>query len=148
VEEGRRAGRRAERSVVLDALPASVLDFEAFVEGNDFLSREERDRIKLAGSEILDNIVKHASPVLLCRIHARVARRGKTVLLGFYFQAPNFAAFAVGGDFQAPAEPLFDPERRRWRGMGLVMCRNLSRKISFRPGELMDRIFLEFDTRG
>ena len=137
-----RPRRSAERSVVLEARPSSILDFEDFVESLDFLSRRDRDRLQLAGGEILDNIVKHASPISLRRIDARAARRGASILLGFYFRSPGFAAFAAGCvDF----EPFYDPAHRRWRGIGLHMCRNLTRKLSFRPGELMDRIFLEFD---
>ena len=143
-----RSGRRAQRCVVLDARPASVLAYEAFADGLDFLSPRERDRLKLAGGEILDNIVKHASPERRCRIHARAARRGGAILLAFYFRAPGFAAFAGGArPGTEPAEPLFDPARRRWRGIGLVMCRNLARKIAYKPGETMDRIFLEFEPR-
>jgi anti-sigma regulatory factor (Ser/Thr protein kinase) len=135
-----------EAGIELEAKQVSVLDFELFVDGLDFLSGSERNRLKLAGSEVLDNIVKHAKPIHRCRIRARAALRGDSILLGFYFRASDFAAFA-GGPWSADAEPLFDPERRRWRGLGLVMCRNLARKVTFRPGEMMDRIFLEFDLR-
>jgi hypothetical protein len=142
-----RIGRRAESGLALDANPASILAFEEFTDGLDFLTARERDRVKLAGGEILDNIVRHASPDLDCRIRARAARRGGSILLAFYFRAPGFAAFA-GGDkprAEGAPEPLFDPGRRRWRGIGLVMCRHLASKLSFRPGEAMDRIFLEFE---
>jgi anti-sigma regulatory factor (Ser/Thr protein kinase) len=140
-----RSGRRAESGLVLDAKPASILAFEEFADRLEFLSPRERDRLKLAGGEILDNIVKHASPDLECRIHARAARRGGSILLAFYFRAPSFAAFAAARPGADPPEPLFDPARRRWRGIGLVMCRNLARKLRFRPGEVVDRIYLEFE---
>ncbi len=134
----------AEGTVLLEAKTSSILDFERFVDGVDFLEPGERDRLKVAGGEILDNIVKHASPLYLRRIRARAARRGSTLMLGFYFRAPSFASFACGEPLSGAAEPLFDPAFRRWRGIGLVMCRNLARKVVFRPGEMMDRIFLEF----
>lgn len=141
-----RRGRRAEADAVLDAAPASILDFERFADGLGFLSEPERDRLKLAGDEVLDNIIRHANPVSRSRIRARAALRGGTILLGFYFRARDFAAFAAGELDAASAEPLYDAEHRRWRGLGLVMCRNLARKVSFRPGEMMDRIFLEFES--
>lgn len=140
-----RRDRRAEGTVVLEAGLSSILAFEDFVDALAFLSPGERNRLKLAGGEILDNIVKHASPLDFDRIRARASRRGSTILLGFYFRAPGFAAFVgESGPGSAFAEPLFDPARRRWRGIGLLMCRNLASRVAFRPGESMDRIFLEF----
>ena len=137
--EGRRG---SEGRIILEVKPGSVLTFEDFVDGLPFLSTRARDRIKLAGDEILDNILRHASPENSHGIHVRVARRVRSTILAFHFRAPLFAAFAASyGDF----EPLFDPAHRRWRGLGLVMCHNLARKVSFRSGEMVDRIFLEFD---
>ena len=145
--EGRRG---SEGRIILEVKPRSVIAYEDFIDGLPFLSTRERDRIKLAGDEILDNILRHASPENSHGIHVRVARRtasrgtGSTIL-AFHFRAPLFAAFAASyGDF----EPLFDPAHRRWRGLGLVMCHNLARKVSFRSGEMVDRIFLEFDSEG
>ena len=152
-----RRSRRNERSVDLEARPFSILGFEDFVDSLDFLRTGERNRLKLAGGEILDNIVKHAPPPDSGRIRIRASRRGDSILLGFYFRSPVFAAFAAGfaggsapdgsagpGGSSGSAEPLYDPAHRRWRGIGLLMCRNLARRVVFRPGELADRIFLEF----
>jgi hypothetical protein len=136
---------------VLEARTAAVMDFEDFVDSLGFLSIAERDRLKLAGGEILDNIVKHASPVAgtspgeTGRIVVRAARRGGSPSLAFYFRSPSFSAFAASSASELATKPLFDPAHRRWRGIGLVMCRNLARRVVFRPGEAMDRIFLEFD---
>jgi hypothetical protein len=145
-EAGRRPGRPSERTLALHAESSSILRFEEFANSLAFLSPAERNRLKLAGGEILDNIVKHAAPTGRRMVRIRAARRGCAVVLAFYFRSPSFAAFAgVGGAGPAEAEPLFDPAHRRWRGIGLLMCRNLARKLSFRPGEAMDRIYLEFD---
>lgn len=108
----------------------------------DFLRQGERNRLKLAGDEILDNIVKHAPPMKSSEVRSRASRSDGTILLAFYFRSPGFAAFATG---YVESEPLYDPTHRRWRGIGLVMCRNLARRVVFRPGECMDRIFLEFE---
>ena len=142
---------RAEARIALEARPSAILAFEDFISAQGFLSPTERDRLKVAGGEILDNIVKHSYPVDRRRVLARVRRlRGgalspPSLILGFYFRSPGFAAFAAEDALRAASEPLYDPAHRRWRGIGLVMCRNLARKVCFRPGEDMDRIFLEFD---
>lgn len=148
---GRPLATKAESTRALEARTAAVMDFEDFVDSLGFLSIAERDRLKLAGGEILDNIVKHASPVAgpspgePGRIIVRAARRGGSPSLAFYFRSPAFSAFAASSASELATKPLFDPAHRRWRGIGLVMCRNLARRVVFRPGEAMDRIFLEFD---
>jgi hypothetical protein len=140
--------RRTEATIVLESRLSSIATFEGFVEGLGFLDAPERDRLTISGGEILDNIVKHAYPVLGDTVVLRASRRrpGGPLLLGFYFRSPAFAAFAAK-EAEGSSEPLFDPAHRRWRGIGLAMCRNLARKVSFRPGLRMDRIFLEFGGR-
>ncbi len=136
-----RSGRHAEGTLVIEAKTASVLDYESFIDGLAFLSRREHDRLKIAGGEILDNIVRHASPVEEGKVVVRAAKRSGGILLGFFFRSKAFASFASScGDFV----PLFDPGHHRWRGIGLLMCRNLARSVAFRPGEAMDRILLSF----
>ncbi|HTX71206.1 MAG TPA: hypothetical protein VMC79_00135 [Rectinemataceae bacterium] len=133
--------RRGEATLFLDASPTSVLALEDFVDALEFLSRRERDRLKLAGDEILDNLIRHSAPLQGAGIAVRAARRGDRIFLGFFFRSPGFASFAARC---ADPLPLFDPTNRRWRGIGMVMCRNLAESISLRPGSLVDRIFMVF----
>lgn len=144
MEKGRPRRSGAEATVRLAPVSRSVPAFEDFVDGLGFLSSRERDRLKLAGDEILDNIIRHSAPVERRRILVRAARRGGAPRLLFFFRSsmpPSFADFAASLPDTAP---LFDPVRRRWRGMGLLMCRNLAEKIAVRHGAMMDRIFLSF----
>ncbi|MGO8696072.1 MAG: hypothetical protein ACLQMF_20600 [Rectinemataceae bacterium] len=138
----RRGARgRSEATLVLRAAPASVLDFEDFVEALGFLGRRERNRLKLAGDEILDNLVRHSAPLEGGGIIVRAARRKDRIVLNFFFRSPGFATFAAScGD----PLPLFDEHHRRWRGIGMVMCRNLAISIRLVPGSLVDRIFMVF----
>jgi hypothetical protein len=144
MESGRQRRRGAEATVRLAPVPESVPAFEDFVDGLGFLSARERARLKLAGDEMLDNIVRHSAPVERRRVVVRAARRGGAPRLLFFFRSASARAFA---DFAASfpdTAPLFDPVRRRWRGMGLLMCRNLAEKVAVRHGAMMDRIFLSF----
>jgi hypothetical protein len=137
-------------TIALDAAPSSILDFEGFIEGLAFLSVRERYLLLIAGGEMLDNIVKHGLPLRDDRVVARVRRRlgsPSPITLAFYFNAQGFGAFALESDRCISNKPLFDPANRRWRGFGLVMCRNLARRVAFRPGEHLDRIYLEFDPK-
>jgi hypothetical protein len=147
MDRGRSRVRTAEATTVLEAKTASILGYESFVDDLTFLSERDRCCLKLAGGEIFDNIIKHAAPVRGGRLITRAARRAgsRCILLGFYFSSKSFDSIAVEAAKTEEAKPVFDPTRRRWHGIGLVMCRNLARRVSFRPGETMDRIYLEFD---
>jgi len=97
---------------------------------------------------MLDNVIKHGAPLRGGRILARVGpsrRSPGDIELAFLFKSPSFAAFAGGGAGTRSAPPRFDPESRRWRGLGLAMCRSLSRWICYSPGPFVDRIVLVFD---
>lgn len=139
------AARDTRASVQLKAEASAVLDLETFLDSLSFLAPDERNRLKLAGDEILDNLVRHASPLRNGRIVVRAAKRRDGLSLGFFFHSAVFATFATAcNDLEPLFEPLFDAERRRWRCLGLRMCSNLCIDIYMRPGELIDRIFLRF----
>jgi len=143
--ESRPPRRREEEATIrLAAVPESVSAFESFADGLAFLSPRERARLKLAGDEILDNIIRHSSPLERRRIAVRAARRGGRPHLLFFFRSSPGTAFADFAQGFPGSAPLFDPARRRWRGMGLLMCRNLSQALSVRHGSMMDRIILAF----
>jgi len=76
------------------------------------------------------------------RVTLRATLRRDGILLGFYFRSAAFATFASNPD---DLEPLFDPEHRRWRRIGLVMCRNLCADLCMRHGSRLDRILLRFE---
>jgi hypothetical protein len=159
--------RSAEATEVLVASAAGILDFEEFIDSVAFLSNDERNRLKLAGGEIFDNLIRHAPPLEGGSVVLRCSRRpGAGVLLAFHFRSPVFADFAAcsscgrtedpaapdaeaaipGGLARPDAEdemaPFFDPLIGRWRGIGLRMCRNLSRSLLLRSGPRMDRIYI------
>ena len=159
--------RQAEATEVLVASAAGILDFEEFIDSVSFLSQDERNRLKLAGGEIFDNLIRHAPPLEGGSVVLRCARRpGTGPLLAFYFRSPVFADFAAcsscgrtedgtaagtqaaahGEQPRTDAEdemaPFFDPLIGRWRGIGLRMCRNLSASLLLRSGPRMDRIYI------
>ncbi len=137
-------GRKEEATIRLAPAPEAVPAFESFADGLAFLSPRERSRLKLAGDEILDNIIRHSAPLERRRIAIRAARRGGKPYLLFFFRSSPGTAFADFASGFPGSSPLFDPARRRWRGMGLLMCRNLSRSVAVRHGGMMDRIILAF----
>jgi hypothetical protein len=139
--------RRAEATVKLEAIPASILAFEDFVDGHG-LPVTPRARPPTDSPAARYSTTSSSTPLRsigAASSRGSIAAADSHILLGFYFRARGFAAFAGGDAANAAPEPLFDPAHRRWRGIGLVMCRNLASRVCFRPGERMDRIFLEFE---
>lgn len=154
--------RAGEATRILIAHASGIGDFEDFIDGLSFASREEAMRMKLAGSEIFDNLVRHAAPLEQGSMVVRASRRGERLYLAFYFKSLSFAAFAAtsacgrteegtkvrGGsaclDQEEESAPFFDPLIGRWRGIGLHMCSFLSSSLLLRSGSCLDRIFIQF----
>jgi hypothetical protein len=155
--------RAAERTTTLLAEPERVFEFEAFIDSITFLDRPGRERMKLAGGEIFDNLVRHARPLELDAIVVRATRHGDKPFLAFYFKSRVFAPYAacsdcgrVGPDAALDVDakslvdhpemnlPFFDPIIGRWRGIGIHMCRYLSKSLLLRAGSRIDRIYIAF----
>ena len=109
---------------------------EAFVRGCSWLEADERNRALLVTGEIFDNLVKHARGGVRGRIVVRISKRRETTIL-FLFNEPGFAAFAAN---HRERKPFFDPTLHRYRGLGVIMCERLSRRIHFHPGSRRDAI--------
>jgi hypothetical protein len=159
--QGRR--RAAESTLALPASPEGIFDFEDFVDGVAFLEPAERARMKLAGGEIYDNLVRHALPLENNLITVRATRHGRKLFLAFYFKSKVFAPYAACSDcgragpdtaFELAAAdpalaaveavPFFDPLIGRWRGIGIRMCRYLSESLLLRAGSRLDRVYIAF----
>lgn len=153
--------RKQESTAILPATAAGIFDFEAFVEALPFLSANEKNKLKLAGGEIFDNLIRHAAPLEGEVAIIRAARRGARLYLAFYFKSHAFAPYAASSScgktepasllgFDSTAEleyedaPFFDPLIGRWRGIGIHMCKNLTLSLSLRAGSRLDRIYLVF----
>ncbi len=162
METGKRR-RAAERTRTIGARSECIFDFEAFVDSVDFLEDDARNRMKLAGGELFDNLVRHALPLELGVIVTRITRHRSGLFLAFYFKSKAFARYAAGSahgkvgpdaglevDLPASSEaplcslPLFDPIIGRWRGIGIHMCRYLSKSLLLRAGSRIDRIYIAF----
>jgi len=136
-----RRAHEASARLIVDR--PGIMEFEAFVDSLDFVRSTEHARLKLAGGEIFDNLIRHAAPLADDSALVRVVRRrsGRDLYLCFYFKSPTFAPYV---SHCVDHEPVFDRRLRRWHGMGLRMTRNLSASLTFRAGTLCDRIFIRF----
>lgn len=146
-------GHRAEAAISISPDEAGEAAFEDFVDGLSFATSREAGAMKLAGGELLDNLTRYSTPLRDNRIVLRAARRSSGLYLAFFFKSAGFADYAEGlakkqsasGSRAAPfIKPAFDPSIGRWRGIGLRMCRSLSKSLYFRSGSMLDRIFVAF----
>ena len=141
--------RSAEATRRLSARATGVFEFEDFVDSMDFISDDELNRMKLAGGEIFDNLLLHALPLEHEAVLVRAARRAGRLSLAFYFKSEAFAGYAAAfsrgrTECEDGSAPFFDPLIGRWRGIGLHMCRNLSKSLLLRSGPKLDRIYIAF----
>jgi hypothetical protein len=118
---------------------------EGFVRGLGFLTADERDRLVIISSEILDNILAYSRNLRGSRIIARVGASGGTSMI-FWFKSDSFRGFAEG---HAPgsspgsaAPPHFDPSVRRYRGLGVAMCERLAKSVRYRSGGALDAVIV------
>ncbi|MBN2875108.1 MAG: hypothetical protein JXM71_08430 [Spirochaetales bacterium] len=119
--------------------------YDRSVRALPFLSGNEASTLIVAGDEILDNLLTHGEigPGGVCVV---VRKRTSALSLAFFVEShEQFAAFAERASREPRLPPRFDEREGRWRGLGLTMCANLAvQGISYRPGTLVDRIFLRF----
>lgn len=127
--------------------PAAFDHYDGFVRSLTFLSGREVCTLLVAGDEILDNLMTHGE-IGPAGVVVLVRKRHSGVTLGFFVEShPNFAAFAEALDRRPAPPPRFNPEQRRWRGLGLAMCRTIAPSIQHRPGLVVDRIIMTIEPR-
>ncbi len=98
----------------------------------------------VTGNEIMDNLLTH-SEVGQAGITVLVRKRVSGLTLAFFVEShTEFAEFSSSLDPEEPLHPRFDQKERRWRGLGMTMCRNIATTVRYRPGSSVDRVILTF----
>ncbi len=120
-----------------EAIPA----FEDWLDRAAVPDSRLRDRIRLAGLEILDNLIRHSGPLEGNVIRATLSFRAGGARLAFSFRSERFRAFARGGRNPRVG---YDIEDGRWRGLGLVMVAFLTLHVRYVSDARSDRVEAEF----
>ncbi|HPM71441.1 MAG TPA: hypothetical protein PLE25_00615 [Spirochaetales bacterium] len=145
-QESLGAAPRARSRIRLSPGGTIFDEYDGFIRSLGFLNGREAAKLIVAGDEVLDNLMTHGeiSAAGVCVLVTRRERSGLT--LGFFVDSHReFAEFTRHADERDGARPRFDQRERRWHGLGLTMCRNIASSVSYRSGELVDRVFLSFD---
>ncbi len=119
--------------------------YDTFIRSVQFLTSKQISTLIVAGDEILDNLLTHGE-IGVQGLVVLVRKRHSTLTLGFFVESHReFTDFAAWLERSLHYEPRFDTVLRRWRGLGLSMCRNIASSIHYRPGRQVDRVFLTFN---
>lgn len=140
--KGRRACNFAE--TFLPGNPRALLLFDEFLRGINFLTSRQLAKLVITGDETLSNLLNHGQ-VGQKGIYIRIRKTGRVVLLMICVEShESFRIFAERYQKGDLPGPRFNKELKRWHGLGLSMCQNLTKKLVYRAGEITDRIFMEY----
>ncbi len=119
--------------------------YDTFIRSIEYLSDTEGLALIVTGNEIMDNLLTH-NEIGLAGVTVLVRKRASGLTLAFFVDShPEFAFFSSCLDLGDPLRLRFDTKERRWRGLGLTMCRNIASRVRYRPGLSIDRVILTFD---
>ena len=134
--------RARRRQITLPDDPSAVPRFEDWLDTVVFRDSRLKNQVKLAGEELLDNLIRHAQPFEGGRVRAALRlRENGSASLTFSFRSEKFRAFAQGGGSPRVG---YNIEDGRWRGLGLVMIGFLARRVRYLAGSRGDRVVAEF----
>jgi anti-sigma regulatory factor (Ser/Thr protein kinase) len=111
---------------------------ERFVALCPFLDQLLRERATLVATEFFDNIVTHSRPRTRYPVSVTIERSSAARIVIRYCTM-NFQKMIRGA---RSAHPHYDPSSARYRGLGLLMCRNLSSSIDYKKGLLRSSIVI------
>ncbi|MDR2898023.1 MAG: hypothetical protein LBU99_04340 [Spirochaetaceae bacterium] len=128
----------------------STLALEAFIMTNDIPKGDKKDRVLIMATELFDNIVRHSRDLageISFRLEEDVPLRegvpfsegesGCRLIISY--KSSNFEELMACSRCSAR---YYDQKLGLYRGLGLVMCRNLARDMVFEPGSEADRIIV------
>ena len=115
----------------------SILRLEEFVDTCSTLTGKVRLRLKLAATEVFENILMHNRSLFKLPVTMYLCEKDTPKLYIRYFSCP-VRSFTLP---ESRLAPYYDPVTRRYRGLGLRMCNNLSRSIVYRKS-LFTRVII------
>lgn len=115
----------------------SILRLEEFVDTCSGLGGKVRTRLKIAATEVFENILMHNRSLFNLPVTMYLCQE-ETPRLYVKYYSLNVWSSALP---ESRLTPYYDPVTQRYRGLGLRMCSNLARSIVFRKG-LFKRVII------
>ncbi len=104
-----------------------IQKLEEFVSSLQGLDEEERNRLLIVCSETFENLIHHSkSPGSVIRMRVY---KNRTLSVIFQFVSSNFNLYVSN---MKNVNVYYDHKCNRYRGMGVVMCMNLSISMHLR----------------
>ncbi|MDR1748893.1 MAG: hypothetical protein LBR47_07520 [Spirochaetaceae bacterium] len=127
------------REITLAPEFISIFALEAFILADTILGGDRKNCILIMATELFDNIIRHAQG-LKGDISFRM-ENGDDMGCRFFisYKSSNFGELVT---CCSSSGLYYDEKLRLYRGLGLVMCRNLALEIGFEPGPETDRIIV------
>ena len=101
---------------------------EEFISTSKEIPADKRAAALIIATEVFDNIAEHAVFAEKKELHLSVSKIFFPRLC-FSYSSANFDKFLRA---LKDATPYFDLKTRRYRGFGLIMTKNLARKVCYR----------------
>ncbi|HOC29377.1 MAG TPA: hypothetical protein PKH40_06840 [Treponemataceae bacterium] len=129
-----------KRFIRLDPVMANLPLLEDFIAGTSFLETTECNKALLISTEIFENIIMHSAGFRFLRVYVDIGiSRNDFITLVFRYRTRNFRNI-IRAD--GHTMPHYDHFSKRYRGLGLRMCRNLSSSITYKMGLLKSSIII------
>jgi anti-sigma regulatory factor (Ser/Thr protein kinase) len=124
--------------MALTASCAGLSELDYFVRSCGLLDADEINRTLLIATECFENILQHSRHpksigIAFCR------KPSGRLEIRIDFHSCNFRDLMRQ---ETEGEPYYDEVAKRYRGLGLRMCRNLSSSITYRKGLLKNTIVI------
>ncbi|HNY21073.1 MAG TPA: hypothetical protein PKO22_02875 [Treponemataceae bacterium] len=130
-----RGERRQEK---LAPVLANLVALEGFVRDCDFLTPQERDKALLVATEYFENIVSYNKCPVTRDITVSV-EKGRHLTVVLSYSTCNFGELVRSSK---SIRPHYDADIRRYRGLGLLMCKNIAKSIRYRKGLLNSSVLI------
>jgi hypothetical protein len=130
--------RGEKRQESLSPVLANLTALEAFVRECDFLTPQERDKALLVASEYFENIVSYNRCAVTRDVVVSV-EKGKRLTVALSYATCNFNELVRSSK---SIRPHYDADIRRYRGLGLLMCKNIAKSIRYKKGLLNSKVLI------
>lgn len=114
--------------LIVNAKPENITFIENFIYTSKDIPNDKRIAALIIATEIFDNITEHAILIENTRIQITATN--------IFFPRLQFKYYSKNFDSLLQAlkvtKPHFDAQAKRYRGFGLLMTRNLARKVKYR----------------